>query len=104
MFTTIKILTPYLPGVPARCYQPDDQHRDAVEGLLQLRTEHQPHDRREVDPGGLGGSWDLIKITALTPGEEQGLHERQKGGQGVRGRHQVKYNVSCAANISNSGG
>ena len=36
---------------------------------------------------GLGGSWDSIKKTSLTPGEEQGLHERQEGRQGVRGRH-----------------
>ena len=77
---------PYLPGVSARCYQPDDQHRDAMEGLLQLRTEHQPHDRGEVDPGG---GWVGVgtQSTFVTPGEEQGLHERQEGCQGVRGRH-----------------
>ena len=67
---------PNLPGVPARCYQPDDQHRDAVEGLLQLRAEHQPHDRGEVDPGGswvgvgweLAGSWDSINLCDLRRG------------------------------------
>ena len=57
-----------------------------MEGLLQLRTEHQPHDRGEVDPGegwvGVG-----TQSTFVTPGEEQGLHERQESRQGVRGRH-----------------
>ena len=59
-------------GVSASRDQPDDQHWDALEGLLQLWAKHQPHDRGEVDTG-----------------EEQGLHERQEGGKGVWGGNQV---------------